>query len=90
MQGNRLFGFARHSLRSLRVFQRRQGSPRSGKAEGEEKQALSRSIKEGGDQIEYGDQDPRIHPDWLAEMKKNGAKVDPKMLKYFPEKSAAE
>ena len=39
---------------------------------------VSRSIKEGGDQVEYEDQDPRIHQIWLAEMKKNGAKVDPR------------
>lgn len=35
-----------------------------------EKQALSRSVKEGGTQIEYEDQDPRIHQIWLAEMRK--------------------
>ncbi len=38
------------------------------------------SIKEGGDQIEYEDQDPRIHRLWLEEMKKNG--VTPKMDKF--------
>ena len=32
------------------------------------------SIKEGGMQIEYQDQDPRIHPMWLNELKKSGAK----------------
>ena len=37
-----------------------------------EKGAVSTPIKEGGDQIEYEDQDPRIHPIWLAEMKKAG------------------
>ena len=37
-----------------------------------EKGAVSTPIKEGGDQIEYEDQDPRIHPIWLAEMKKPG------------------
>ncbi len=37
-----------------------------------EKGAVSRSIKDGGDQIEYEDQDPRIHRIWLEEMKKNG------------------
>jgi hypothetical protein len=46
------------------------------------KSAVSTSIKEGGDQIEYEDQDPRIHPMWLEEMRKNGA--EPKMDKYFP------
>jgi hypothetical protein len=43
---------------------------------------VSTSIKEGGDQIEYEDQDPRIHPLWLEEMRKNGA--EPKMGKFFP------
>src|SRR6202166_1453526 len=37
-----------------------------------EKGAVSLDIKEGGDQIEYEDQDKRIHPLWLDEMKKNG------------------
>jgi hypothetical protein len=46
------------------------------------KSAVSTSIKEGGDQIEYEDQDSRIHPLWLEEMRKNGA--EPKMDKYFP------
>jgi len=48
-----------------------------------EKGAVSLSLKEGGDQIEYEDQDKRIHPLWLEEMKKNG--VTPRMEKYFPE-----
>jgi hypothetical protein len=43
---------------------------------------VSVDIKEGGDQIEYEDQDPRIHRIWLDEMKKNG--VEPKMEKFFP------
>ena len=38
------------------------------------------SIKEGGDQIEYEDQDLRIHRLWLEEMKKSGA--TPKMDKF--------
>jgi mannose-6-phosphate isomerase-like protein (cupin superfamily) len=46
------------------------------------KGAVSTSIKQGGDQIEYEDQDPRIHRLWLEEMRKNGA--EPKMEKYFP------
>ncbi len=56
------------------------------------KQAVSLSIKEGGDQVEYEDQDPRIHPLWLAELKKNGGTMSPKMEKYFPSgtRSAAE
>lgn len=32
------------------------------------------SIKEGGSQVEYADQDPRIHALWLAELKKSGVK----------------
>ena len=51
-----------------------------------EKGAVSLSIKEGGDQIEYEDQDKRIHPLWLDEMRKNG--VTPRMQKYFPDDGA--
>jgi quercetin dioxygenase-like cupin family protein len=47
-----------------------------------EKGAVSTNIKEGGDQIEYEDQDPRIHQIWLEEMRKNN--VEPKMQKFFP------
>lgn len=47
-----------------------------------EKGAVSTSIKEGGDQIEYEDQDPRIHKMWLEQLKKNGA--TPRMEKFFP------
>jgi len=47
-----------------------------------EKGAVSTSIKEGGDQIEYEDQDPRIHRVWLEEMKAHN--VEPKMEKFFP------
>ncbi|HXQ53066.1 MAG TPA: cupin domain-containing protein [Stellaceae bacterium] len=64
---------------------------RSGGDGTEKKQAVSLSIKEGGDQVEYEDQDPRIHPLWLEEMRRNGGQ--PKMDKYFPNfsaKSAAE
>jgi len=46
-----------------------------------EKQSSSLSIKEGGDQIEYEDQDPRIHQIWLAEMKRLG--IAPAMDKYI-------
>ncbi|MFM1815114.1 MAG: hypothetical protein RLZ98_1809, partial [Pseudomonadota bacterium] len=52
-----------------------------------EKGAVSTNIKEGGDQIEYEDQDKRIHVIWLEEMKKNG--VEPKMDKIFPGHAAA-
>jgi len=48
-----------------------------------EKGAVSTSIKEGGDQIEYQDQDPRIHKMWLEQLRKNGA--TPRMEKFFPE-----
>ena len=44
---------------------------------------MALDIKEAGDQIEYEDQDPRIHPLWLAEMHKNG--VTPRMEKFFPQ-----
>jgi quercetin dioxygenase-like cupin family protein len=52
------------------------------------KSAVSTSIKEGGDQIEYEDQDPRIHPLYLEECAKNG--VVPTMDRFFPSKTAAE
>jgi quercetin dioxygenase-like cupin family protein len=45
-------------------------------------QAVSLSIKEGGDQLEYEDQHPMIHKTWLEEMAKNG--ISPKMDKFFP------
>lgn len=44
--------------------------------------AVSTSLKDGGDQIEYVDQDPRIHRIWLAQMKKTGA--PPRMDKWVP------
>jgi len=43
--------------------------------------AVATSVKEGGDQIEYEDQDSRIHPMFVEEMRRNGA--TPKMAKYF-------
>jgi hypothetical protein len=49
---------------------------------GDDKPAVSKSIKEGGDQIEYEDQDPRIHRIWLEAMRKNGAPA--KMEKFIP------
>ena len=48
--------------------------------------AVSLDIKAGGDQIEYEDQDKRIHPIWLEEMRRNG--VTPRMGKFFPEDAA--
>ena len=47
-----------------------------------EKGAVSTSLKEGGDQIEYEDQHADIHRIWLEEMRKNG--VDAKMEKFIP------
>jgi mannose-6-phosphate isomerase-like protein (cupin superfamily) len=47
-------------------------------AAGSDKQGGSRSVKDGGSQIEFEDQDPRIHEIWLEEMKKNG--VEPKLV----------
>ena len=35
--------------------------------------AVGTSVKEGGDQIDYEDQDPRIHPMFMEEMRRNGA-----------------
>ena len=43
--------------------------------------AVSTSLKDGGDQIEYEDQDPRIQKIWIEETKKHG--VDQKMDKFF-------
>jgi uncharacterized RmlC-like cupin family protein len=45
-----------------------------------EQGAVARSVKDGGGQIEYEDQDPRIHALWLEEMEKNG--VTPQFDKY--------
>jgi hypothetical protein len=39
------------------------------------------SIREGGGQIEYADQDPRIHALWLSELGKTG--VRSRMGKLF-------
>jgi len=47
---------------------------------GGRKQKSSLSIREGGHQIEYTDQDPRIHALWLEEMRKAG--VEARMEKY--------
>jgi hypothetical protein len=51
------------------------------------RQASSLSVKEGGNQIEYADQDPRIHALWLAELRKTG--VQSQMGKIFDESPAA-
>lgn len=47
-----------------------------------EKQTCSLSIKEGGDQVEYEDQDPAIHALWLEEMRKRG--ITPAMEDFIP------
>jgi mannose-6-phosphate isomerase-like protein (cupin superfamily) len=41
---------------------------------------VATSVKLGGNQVEYEDQDPRIHALWLEEMRKNG--VTPQFDKY--------
>lgn len=46
-----------------------------------QRQRSSLSIKEGGNQIEFEDQDPRIHALWLDEMRK--ANVTPRMDTYI-------
>jgi mannose-6-phosphate isomerase-like protein (cupin superfamily) len=46
-------------------------------SDAEKKTAFSRSVKDGGNQIEYEDQDPRIHEIWLEEMRKHG--ITPKL-----------
>ena len=33
---------------------------------------VDKNVREGGAQIEYADQDPRIHAEWLAEIARNG------------------
>jgi mannose-6-phosphate isomerase-like protein (cupin superfamily) len=48
-----------------------------------ESQRTDISLKEGGCQIEYEDQDPRIHALWLEEMRKAGQPSQ--MGKYFDE-----
>ena len=38
--------------------------------------AVDKSAEEGGAQVEYERQDPRIHAMWLAEMDRNGVKSE--------------
>ena len=45
-----------------------------------EVQSVALSVKLGGDQIEYEDQDPRVHAIWLEAMRRNG--VVPRMENY--------
>ena len=40
------------------------------------------SRRHGGDQIDYEDQDPRIHKMWLDELRRNG--VEPRMQNWRP------
>ena len=47
---------------------------------GDKRQRSSLSLKEGGNQIEYEDQDRRIHALWLEEMRKAG--ITPRMEQY--------
>jgi hypothetical protein len=53
---------------------------RTSTAEDGSQGAVARSIKQGGDQVEYEDQDPRIHEIWLEEMRKAG--IEPQFEKY--------
>jgi mannose-6-phosphate isomerase-like protein (cupin superfamily) len=57
------FGSKRYPI----VYERRSGS---------ETARTDVSIKEGGIQIEYQDQDPRIHPMWLKELEKTGVRSE--------------
>lgn len=56
-------------------------------AEKEGQGILARSTKQGGNQIEYEDQDPRIHALFLEEMRKNG--ITPR-LEAFSSKEPAK
>jgi mannose-6-phosphate isomerase-like protein (cupin superfamily) len=51
----------------------------------ERKNRPEASVNEGGIQIDYADQDPRIHRIWLQELARTG--VSSKMGKYFDEAS---
>lgn len=66
------FGTKRYPI----IYDRRAGS---------ENNRSDVSIKEGGRQIEYEDQDPRIHRIWLSEIRKTGVKSN--LGKYFDETS---
>jgi hypothetical protein len=55
------FGSKRYPI----VYERRMGS---------EGKRTDVSVKDGGCQIEYPDQDPRIHEIWLKELAKTGVK----------------
>ena len=69
-----LFGSKRYPI----ILERRANS---------EQQRTDTSVKEGGRQIEYRDQDPRIHAMWLKEMRANG--VPSLMGKHIDESAFA-
>ncbi len=46
-------------------------------------QGLDVDVKSGGKQIEYADQDPRVHQIYIEEMAKNG--LTPRMEEFIPE-----
>ena len=52
------------------------------------KQAPDASVQEGGAQINYEDQDLRIHAIWLRELAKSG--IASRMGKYFNEQRTRE
>lgn len=62
---------------------------RTGGANGA-KMATKTSIKEGGDQIEYEDQDPRIHEIWLDEMRKRNVTPCMETPKYVTAERARQ
>ena len=49
---------------------------------------MATSVKDGGDQVEYEDQDPRIHRMFLDELKGNGGVS--RMGKYFNEDGSSK
>jgi hypothetical protein len=44
---------------------------------------VDKDVKEGGAQVEYEDQDPRVHQIWLDEIAKHG--VESRMSKFIDE-----
>ena len=64
------FGTKRYPI----VYERRAGS---------EGRRTDVSVKDGGAQIEYADQDPRVHAIWMNELRKTG--VASQMGKFFDE-----
>lgn len=73
----RYLGTALGSLRyPITDYMRRAGFGKDG-----ELNASALSLKQGGDQIEYEDQDPSIHAIWLEEMRKRG--IEPQMDRWI-------